>query len=74
MNPAFGVVLFESVSATVRAEKEAKKDGLKVKLVPVPRQLSSDCGICMRFEWPDMERVQTLLSRKGLKSSGIQKA
>jgi hypothetical protein len=74
MNPAYGVVLFESVSLAVRAEKEAKKDGLKVKLVPVPRQLSSDCGICMRFEWLEMERVQTLLSSRNLKSNGIQKA
>jgi hypothetical protein len=74
MKPAYGVVLFESISAAVRAEKEAKKDWLKVKLVPVPRHLSSDCGICLRFDWTDLDNVQTLLSSRGLKYNGIQKA
>ena len=74
MSNTYGVVLFESTSAAVRAEKEVKKHGLKVKLIPVPRHLSSDCGICLRFDWPDLERVQTLLNSRDLKSNGIQKA
>jgi hypothetical protein len=73
MTPAYGVVLFESISSAVRAEKEAGKDGLKVKLVPVPRQLSSDCGICLRFEWPDMDQVRELLVSRDLKFDGIRR-
>jgi hypothetical protein len=55
------VVLFYSTSGAIRAEKLAKKAGLKVKLIPVPRHLSSDCGLCLRFESSDVENLQEVL-------------
>ena len=72
MSNAYGVVLFESTSAAMRAEKEVKKHGLKVKLIPVPRHLSSDCGICLRFDWPDMDKIKELLVSVDLRFEGIQ--
>ena len=60
-NPEHGVVLFHSTSGAIRAEKLAKKADLKVKLIPVPRHLSSDCGVCLRFESVDVESLQAIL-------------
>jgi hypothetical protein len=57
----YSVVLFYSTSGAIRAEKLAKNAGLKVKLIPVPRHLSSDCGVCLRCESSDMEQVQGIL-------------
>jgi hypothetical protein len=57
----YGVVLFYSTSAAIRAEKLTKEEGLKVKLVPVPRHLSSDCGVCLRFESLDADKVRAIL-------------
>ena len=57
----FSVVLFYSTSGAIRAEKLAKKAGLKVKLIPVPRHLSSDCGVCLRCESSDVENLQGIL-------------
>ena len=34
---------------------------LAVKLVPTPREFSSDCGIALRFAWSEIDRAQTLL-------------
>lgn len=45
----FGVVLFHTTTSAIRAEKILIKAGLMVKLVPTPRELSSDCGISVRF-------------------------
>jgi|LSQX01.3.fsa_nt_gb hypothetical protein len=45
----FGVVLFPTTTSAIRAEKILIKAGLAVKLVPTPRELSSDCGISLRF-------------------------
>jgi uncharacterized SAM-binding protein YcdF (DUF218 family) len=45
----YEVVLFESVSHAMRAEKIIKKAGIPCKLIPVPRQISSDCGVCLKF-------------------------
>lgn len=46
---AYGVVLFYSVSGALLAEKLLKKEGIEYKLIPVPRHMSSDCGVCIRF-------------------------
>jgi hypothetical protein len=61
--PDYSVVLFSSTSGALRAEKLAKEARLRVKLIPVPRQLSSDCGICLRCDSTDLEAVRSLLER-----------
>ncbi len=51
------VALLYSTSIAIRAEKICKKAGLKVKLIPTPRHLSSDCGIALRFDEEDKDVV-----------------
>ncbi|CAG0933652.1 hypothetical protein TFLX_03158 [Thermoflexales bacterium] len=62
----YGVVLFHTTSAALRAEKIAAKSGHVVKLIPTPREFSSDCGIALRCEWADLEHV-----RAGLEAARI---
>ena len=45
----YSVVIFHTTSAALRSEKVLKQAGIEIKLIPVPRQLSSDCGISVRF-------------------------
>lgn len=61
-----GVVLFHTTTAALRAEKVAQKAGLKVKLIPTPRELSSDCGIALRFELEDCQILEHLLEDAGV--------
>lgn len=56
-----GVVLFHTTSAVIRAEKLLLKEGYSVKLIPTPRQFSSDCGIALRFDWSYHEQVKVAL-------------
>ena len=46
----YGVVLFHSTAHAIRAERVLQRAGLKVKMIPTPRQLSSDCGMALRFD------------------------
>lgn len=62
----FGVVLFHSVQGAIGAERLLIAEGVAHKLIPVPRHLSSDCGFCLRFAWPDRERIESLLSQARL--------
>jgi len=66
MTPGEGflVVLFVSVSHALKAEKILKGEGIPFKLIPVPRHLSSDCGVCLRFPAGFRERVLHALSGK----------
>jgi hypothetical protein len=58
------VFLFESVSAVLVAEKVLKDMGIAHKLIPVPKQLSFDCGVCLRVESDDQLRVEQALTDK----------
>jgi len=60
-NSENSVVLFYSTSGAIRAEKLTMEAGLRVKLIPVPRHLSSDCGVCLRCEWADVDKVRRIL-------------
>lgn len=55
------VVLFPSVHHALRAERLLKEAGLPCKLIPIPRNLSSDCGVCLRFDSPLRPRVEETL-------------
>jgi len=68
----YGVVLFHTTSAALRAEKAALAAGLKVKLIPTPRQLSSDCGMSLRFDWEGEAAVREALERAGAAWSDIR--
>jgi hypothetical protein len=57
----FGVVLFHSVHAALRAEKILLAANIQNKLIPVPRQFSSNCGFCLRFCWTERESIEQLL-------------
>ena len=55
------VVLFESVSHALRAEKLIRAGQITCKLIPVPRHLSSDCGVCLRFNTDAKDQVENIL-------------
>ena len=45
----YTVILVPSTSHALRAEKILRAAGIECKLIPVPRHLSSDCGVCVRI-------------------------
>ena len=67
----FGVVLFHTTSAALRAEKVLNRAQLTTKLIPVPREFSSDCGIALRFAWAQREDVEGSLVAKRVAFSSI---
>lgn len=56
------VVLFKSVSHALRSEKILKKENIPFKLIPVPKSISSDCGVCIRFTPENRERILSTLT------------
>lgn len=60
----YAVVLFKAVSYALKAEKILKQEGLPHKLIPVPKQISSDCGVCLRFERNIQNQIEAALLNK----------
>ncbi|MDI6763792.1 MAG: DUF3343 domain-containing protein [Thermodesulfobacteriota bacterium] len=67
----YGVILFPSTYFALRAEKKSKEKGLSVRLIPVPRHLSSDCGVCLRIFWEQRETIESLLKEEGVRMEGV---
>jgi hypothetical protein len=66
------VVLVYSTSHAIRIESLLKAGQTTCKLIPVPRHLSSDCGVCVRFDDQDRETVDAVLERAGIETQGIE--
>jgi Putative Se/S carrier protein-like len=67
----YSVALFHSISGALRAEKLLKAESISIKLIPVPRHLSSDCGICVRFAREDESKVKEILTQNNLQIQNI---
>jgi len=61
---SYYVILFKSVSYALKAEKILKAEKLPHKLIPVPKQISSDCGVCLRFEPAFQDDIKAALTSK----------
>ncbi|HOK50206.1 MAG TPA: DUF3343 domain-containing protein [Sedimentibacter sp.] len=57
----YGYITFKSVSFAMKAESILKKNGLVFKMIPVPRSISTDCGISIRFNMEDKGKIESLL-------------
>jgi hypothetical protein len=57
------VFLFESVHRVMKAEKLLKGKGIKIDLIPVPREISSDCGVAIELS-TDSEVEALLILRE----------
>ena len=62
----FKVILVHATSHAIRGEKVINKAGLRCRLIPVPRHLSSDCGVCLRILDSDEEKIKSVLESNNI--------
>lgn len=55
MTKQYAVILVDSTSHAVRIEKILKARKIESRMIPVPRQISSDCGVCVRITQNQVE-------------------
>jgi len=60
------VLIFRGTHQVMSAERHLKKAGVPMRLIPVPRRLSSDCGLAIRIGPADRGRARNVLSRSGI--------
>ncbi len=59
---SYHAILFKSVNQTMWAGKILMKKRLPHKLIPVPRHISSDCGVCILIETRFIDAVKSMLA------------
>lgn len=67
----YAVILVYSTSHAMRMEKLLREQGISCKMIPVPRHISSDCGVCVRIRQQDAAAVRRVLEAERIETSGI---
>ncbi|MFY9140480.1 MAG: DUF3343 domain-containing protein [Thermacetogeniaceae bacterium] len=70
---AFDVLTFPSSHYALKAEKTCKDAGICVALIPLPREISADCGVSIIVR-PEIRReAEMLLEEKGVPLDGVHR-
>jgi len=64
-------VIFDSIHYVIMGEKTLKAAGLSIDVIPVPREISSDCGMAVELSCEDRDRVEQILAEKDITMIGI---
>jgi hypothetical protein len=69
--PTYRLYLVQSASHAIRAESALLQAGITCALVPVPRTLSSQCGVCLRVRVTDSGPAEEALGGAAIPVSGM---
>ena len=64
------VIIFHSIHDVMKAESELKGKGKAIDLIPVPKEISSDCGMAIICDYDDIQGI--LSSLKGIPNLSIK--
>lgn len=64
-------VTFHTTYFAVRAEAVIKN--IELKMVPVPRKISTSCGTAMRFCYTQLKEISVLLEQNSIQFEAIYK-
>jgi len=70
---ARAVILVYSTHGAVRAERALLSAGVPCRMVPVPRQLSSECGVCLELAADRCDAAAALLADLSIETAGVHR-
>lgn len=62
MQETFGIAAFRSRQQVLLLEGALKREGLNVKVITTPRDVALGCGLSLKFNINDAERVQRVMA------------
>lgn len=65
------IFTFYSTHLALEFERELKNNEIDIKLTPVPRQISSSCGLAGRINDQDLDRVKKVCGEKEIEYEDI---
>lgn len=65
------VVTFYTTAAVMEMEKLCADSGIRGRIFPVPRSLTSDCGMAWQMSVEDRGRLDRLLAEHPIEIEGI---
>ena len=65
------ILLVHTSGHAFSIEKALKKRGISCRLTPIPRKVSSDCGICVRFDADKLQTIEDFIQTLPFEIQGI---
>ena len=65
------IITFHTTSAAIAMEKHCKANGLPGRLIPVPRSITSDCGIAWSSPPELRSALETAMQEAGIEPAGF---
>jgi regulator of RNase E activity RraB len=66
-NHPYFVITFPSVHHAIKLESKLKgNDDISIRLVPVPREISSSCGVAAKINDAEVGKIIKILSKNGM--------
>ncbi len=65
-------MIFKSMTHVLTAERAARKSGISCRMVPIPRNLSTDCGMCISVKAEDGGFFLSVVKQKGLTPEKVE--
>lgn len=65
------IFTFHTTTMAMKMEREAKAGGYPGRLIPVPRQISSGCGMAWSAPSQDRQAVESLVRECGIETEGV---
>lgn len=59
----FCIIAFDSTHHAIASEKILLENGLQIRIIPVPREVTANCGLSIRFNIEDFDAVRALTSQ-----------
>ena len=65
------ILLVHTSGHAFSIERVMKKRGVACRITPIPRNVSSDCGVCIRFPEDKRAEVEKLTAELPFETAGI---
>jgi len=67
------IATFFVTHMALRFERECRKEGYDVRIIPVPRSLSASCGLACRYPCEAEERIKELCAAHNIEVEGFHR-
>lgn len=57
---------FQNTHAAMKAHKQAKKQFLQSQLIPLPREISNDCGLVLLVKESDADKIRLFFQKNAI--------
>jgi hypothetical protein len=60
------ILLFQNIRQVILAERWCMENKLPVRVIPVPKPYSSECGMCLEMNRREGDLLMTFLNERGM--------